>query len=632
VITGRFIGLWMSPVKTVEGACDIARSDYFRRSLCGAGARRSEEKNMSRRFATLSGRVTPEHENKESLIPGPVPRPIRPEIRESWLRSEELQIDPLHATATPGVIEERDEHLIAAAKPILDDLGDLLFDTGTATVLTDETIKMLDFRCGDADLVRKMDEVDAGLGSCWAEHAVGTNATALAALLGHPIEVFGREHYAVELASIATAAAPIFDPETKLIAGVLNLSCDVEHSSAHMRSAAVQAARAIEQRLGGPIDESARTTLFRFLAATRETEEEEAIFVLSDEMLLSNAAAGTLLDRLDRASLRSQAALATSSEQGHRAELALLDGTHLPAQVVAVDPKESRAGVIVHVAADAASSSPRARRQVRASAPAAALRDDSLRATALSSSVLIVGPSGSGKLTLARELHEHSGRDKLVIIDGYADARRDASACFFRELLAGTWSDDTTLVVRHIDGLGVPSMSRLRALLAEATEPPPIVATLTVEPGALQPPEFSEQFIDKLYVPQLQQRADAFPEIVAGLMRRHGASGHMQPAAIKMLAAQPWPGNVRELENVIKGVVSSRRTCDITVRDLPPEVRRTAEGRRLTRMEQLERAAIEQALDEAGGNRSMAASILEIGRATLYRKLKAYGLDAECTA
>jgi transcriptional regulator of acetoin/glycerol metabolism len=582
---------------------------------------------MSRRFATLSGRVMPEHENQESLIPGPVPRPIRPEIRESWLRSEELRIDPLHAAATPGVIEDRDEHLIAAAKPILDDLGDLLFDTGTAAVLTDETIKMLDFRCGDADLARKMDELDASLGSCWAEHAVGTNATALAALLGHPIEVFGREHYAVELASIATAAAPIFDPETKLIAGVLNLSCDIEHSSAHMRSAAVQAARAIEQRLNGSTDESARTALFRFLAATRETEEEEAIFVLSDEMLLSNAAAGTLLDRLDRASLRSQAALATASEQGHLAELALLDGTRLPAQVVAVDPKESRAGVIVHIAADVASTSPRARRQVGAPA-----RDDSLRATARSSSVLIVGPSGSGKLTLARELHEHSGRDKLVIIDGYADARRDASACFFRELLAGTWSDDTTLVVRHIDGLGVSSMSRLRALLAEATEPPPIIATLTVEPGALQPPEFSEQFIDKLYVPQLQQRADAFPEIVADLMRRHGASGHMQPAAIKMLAAQPWPGNVRELENVIKGVVSSRRTCDITVRDLPPEVRRTAEGRRLTRMEQLERAAIEQALDEAGGNRSMAASILEIGRATLYRKLKAYGLDAECTA
>ena len=48
-------------------------------------------------------------------------------------------------------------------------------------------------------------------------------------------------------------------------------------------------------------------------------------------------------------------------------------------------------------------------------------------------------------------------------------------------------------------------------------------------------------------------------------------------------------------------------------------------------MEQVERTAIVRALTDAGGNRTRAAELAGIGRATLYRKIRAYGLDAEST-
>jgi transcriptional regulator of acetoin/glycerol metabolism len=106
----------------------------------------------------------------------------------------------------------------------------------------------------------------------------------------------------------------------------------------------------------------------------------------------------------------------------------------------------------------------------------------------------------------------------------------------------------------------------------------------------------------------------------------------MQPAALRALALYEWPGNIRELDAVISKVVASRRTCDISVRDLPATHIGAGSPRRLTRMEHVERSAIQQALLEAEGNRTQAAAILQIGRATLYRKIKSYGLDVAVDA
>jgi transcriptional regulator of acetoin/glycerol metabolism len=69
---------------------------------------------------------------------------------------------------------------------------------------------------------------------------------------------------------------------------------------------------------------------------------------------------------------------------------------------------------------------------------------------------------------------------------------------------------------------------------------------------------------------------------------------------------------------------------ELTLADLPVQYHRG--GRRLRRIEHVERAAIVQALAEAGGNRTKAAGILEIGRATLYRKMRVYGLGPDSVA
>jgi DNA-binding NtrC family response regulator len=102
------------------------------------------------------------------------------------------------------------------------------------------------------------------------------------------------------------------------------------------------------------------------------------------------------------------------------------------------------------------------------------------------------------------------------------------------------------------------------------------------------------------------------------------------PAAAQQLLSYPWPGNVRELENAVERAVVLARRTQVDVDDLPPEVglsvsepRTPGEVRTLARVE---RDYIASVLRGVGGNRAQAAAKLGIGTATLYRKLKRYGI------
>ena len=109
----------------------------------------------------------------------------------------------------------------------------------------------------------------------------------------------------------------------------------------------------------------------------------------------------------------------------------------------------------------------------------------------------------------------------------------------------------------------------------------------------------------------------------------------MTPQALERLQAYPWPGNVRELENVIERAVVLAQGPVIGIEDLPPELQDqepvsmpehhvvlSADAT----LAQIEREAIVQTLQRHAGNRQVAARVLDIGLATLYRKLKEYNL------
>jgi DNA-binding NtrC family response regulator len=144
-----------------------------------------------------------------------------------------------------------------------------------------------------------------------------------------------------------------------------------------------------------------------------------------------------------------------------------------------------------------------------------------------------------------------------------------------------------------------------------------------------------------LQLPPLRERREDIPLLVAHFLRKYAEQNHkevtaIQQQALQRLEAYDWPGNVRELENVIERAVVLGPGPIISIAELPEHLQEKEPALPANNhfvlplhatLADIERAAIVQALQQSGGNRQSAARALDIGVATLYRKLKAYRLE-----
>lgn len=285
-------------------------------------------------------------------------------------------------------------------------------------------------------------------------------------------------------------------------------------------------------------------------------------------------------------------------------------------------------------------------------------------------SVLLLGESGSGKEVVAARLHEMSARvagpfvrincgaispnmleaELFGYVKGAFTGANSAYEGVFQQAHGGT------LFLDEIAELPAESQTRLLRVLQEREFRPIgssrvvqvdfrlVSATNRVLDKALEEGRFREDLFYRvntfqITVPPLRDRSEDIPGLVSHFLQRFGGRGGKRPPAIdaealSLLSAHLWPGNVRELQNAIEHavVIASGR---ITVADLPASIREAVElrqssGSQATGMlRQAERMALRAALDKAQGNKSTAARVLGIGRATLYAKLREAGLLRE---
>lgn len=151
----------------------------------------------------------------------------------------------------------------------------------------------------------------------------------------------------------------------------------------------------------------------------------------------------------------------------------------------------------------------------------------------------------------------------------------------------------------------------------------------------------------RLTVPPLQERVEDIPSLVANFLAEQRMSAgkpifDLELAALRALEKYHWPGNVRELRSAISFAVIACHSPSIALTDLPPEIIDSeadpsvrsdhelasppsrAPTRRAANTD--ERSQILAALDWAEDNRARAARKLGIGRATLYRRMRAHGI------
>ncbi|HUT78898.1 MAG TPA: sigma 54-interacting transcriptional regulator [Polyangia bacterium] len=140
----------------------------------------------------------------------------------------------------------------------------------------------------------------------------------------------------------------------------------------------------------------------------------------------------------------------------------------------------------------------------------------------------------------------------------------------------------------------------------------------------------------ELHVPPLRERRDDILPLArlllanAALRMGRQISG-LEPAVADQLLRYDWPGNVRELENAMERAVALSRGSRIETGDLPEEIRQVfpklvVNDGLVQPLSEIEKDYILAVMERNGGNRTATAAQLGIGSATLYRKLRKYGL------
>ena len=180
--------------------------------------------------------------------------PARPIVYESWLRSLQLGVDPQRRQTAAPLKSADLEPLINGSELYQNStaaLNDLLIEiTGTKHLLTltDSQGKIL-FLGGDYYTQRQAEKINFVPGSNWSEEAIGTNAIGTCLKAGYPVQIFAAEHFCEGINNWVCSSAPIHDPVSKEILGVIDLTGFWKQAQAHTLGMAMLAAKVIEHKL-----------------------------------------------------------------------------------------------------------------------------------------------------------------------------------------------------------------------------------------------------------------------------------------------------------------------------------------------------------------------------------------------
>ena len=157
-----------------------------------------------------------------------------------------------------------------------------------------------------------------------------------------------------------------------------------------------------------------------------------------------------------------------------------------------------------------------------------------------------------------------------------------------------------------------------------------------VEIGAFREDLYFRLNVVSIALPTLSQRREDIPLLVRFFIEKYSLAFHKQvtgiePQALDILCNYSYPGNVRELENIVERAVALTDGREIGPQDLPKDLQNlefdTLEGGGMPTLAEMERRYIAKVLADTNRNKGVTAQILDIPRTTLWRKLKAYGVE-----
>jgi DNA-binding NtrC family response regulator len=289
--------------------------------------------------------------------------------------------------------------------------------------------------------------------------------------------------------------------------------------------------------------------------------------------------------------------------------------------------------------------------------------------------VLLTGESGTGKEMIAKTIHQLSPRAQQPMVSVHCAALAPTlleSELFGHEKGAFTGAHerrigrfeqaqggtlfldeigeiDASLQVKLLRFLGERTFERVGSGKTQTADVRLVTATNKdleemVRNGRFREDLFFRLRVLEIHLPPLRQRTEDIPLMAQAFLREFARENEKEikgltPEAMEVLMRHAWPGNVRELRTAMEHAVVLCRGDRISARDLPPSTRRKAGDPAAPRdaghpapenrmnLRENEKALIVRALQEAGGNRTLAAGKLGMSRRTLHRKLHTYHLE-----
>lgn len=620
---------------------------------------------------------------------------IRPEILSSWERSRmfgvnpfQMQIEDIIDQSALNEVQEQNDKLLQLARPDMRLLADSMEGTETIITIADRNGWVLEMY-GDPSIRREAEKIHFMPGALWSEEAGGTNAIGTVIKNHQAVQILFTEHFCTGWHDWFCAAAPIMNPLTNELVGVLDISGKWKNVHPHTLGLAISKANHLSKFIGKTIYlEALRANPF-LITALGSVDDGILIADTRKNILKMNPKMESILKGIRNASLNHIPELArlaewvlTEKEPHAEEEIVLQEErrkwlcsiqpvmmdsdrivgivirlretqfTPQTKEVKSVPGKASNHGVTRYTFEHMIGSSPAFMQAVNKAKKAAALH----------STLFLSGETGTGKELFAQAIHAASERrDKPFVAINCGAIPRELieSELFGYEPGAFTGAKSKgspgkfelahggTIFLDEIGDMPLHVQVHLLRVLEERVvtriggqKPIPIdvrviAATHKNLLEAVREGTFREDLLFRLRViqlrlPALRERSSDIPRLVYHFIKQlGGAFGktniQVDPEVLECLKNYTWPGNIRELKNVIEQSLFNMEGDVLLPCDLPPELAQMSTENHA----ESERDHLLAAITAADGNVTQAAERLGISRATIYRKMKEYGITAD---
>ncbi len=620
----------------------------------------------------------------ERFLAGESSTSAPPALIDSWQRSLRSGVSPTAVSAPIAVHGDevaallwRHRDLLAAADRLFTVTADLFADSHSILLLTNQDGVILK-AAGDLRTQAAGEKIHLTIGGDWCEGSAGTNGIGTALATREPTYIHASEHFCEGIKAWSCAAAPICEPGTGAVIGVLDISGPPSTYQINNLTLAVTAARQIEMVLA---EQAAREHMRLLAFCLQRVSSSDATGMVAIDR------SGRLVHTTGRVTLpvgigeRFPGMSETSAVEDWAQHLpaglsaewfnpVVVDGSPIGAMLVV--PARTRP-VSVRLGGRGEADPQRngfAQIQGQSSAMQAAVN----RGRQLASRrvpVLIEGETGVGKELFARAIHgEEGGTGPFVAYNcGAASKELIASELFghVRGAFTGATTEGRpgrfelahggTLCLDEIGEMPLELQPVLLRVLEEGviyrlgdTQPRRVDVRLLamtnrnlreeVESGRFRRDLYYRISVTRLRIPPLRERDIDIDLLVEHFNRklalRHGVpERQLGTEVMAVLRAYSWPGNVREMRNVIENMLLTSSEPAVSLDDLPvelldeismsgaiPSLRDEAAS-----LEATERLAIARAVHNTHGNLAQAARALGVSRSTLYRKIELYQLE-----